>query len=324
MKIAFFGTADFSSTILNDLIKNNDIDIKLVVSQPDKPIWRKQELCQTPVAQLATINNIELYQPKSVKPTTESWQNLITRLQELQLDFIVVVAYWKIIPNEILELPKFWCINIHWSLLPKYRWASPIQESIKQGDNTTWLTIMYMDERMDEWDILSTKEVEIWILDKTPEIFKKFEKIWAELLVDTLKKIMTSDIKPIKQDESLATYCTKIDKKDWIIDFENETVSQIYNKFRAFTPWPWIYSYYKWKKIEITDCFFELNDIYFDEDFSLWDVVEYENHWVNQYAVLCKWGFLILHKVKLEWKKEMDILSFVNGNKDFLEYNFLF
>lgn len=318
MKIAFFWTWEFSANILSWILDKKEVEVLLTVSQPDKPFWRKQELIPTKVKEISLSRWLDILQPEKLKNA-----DFIEKLKSLDLDFIVVVAYWKIIPKDILEIPKYWCINIHWSILPAYRWASPIQMSIKNWDKKTGLTIMYMNSWMDEWDILNIGEVEIDILDKTPEIFAKFQKIWVDLLLNTLNWIIEWKIKWQKQDDEKATYCKKIEKEEWKIDFENETLMQIYNKFRAFYPWPWVFTNYEWKKFQITDCFFEENDLYFDEDFNLWDVVEFEDHGQNNIWILCKWWILILKKVKLEWKKEMDIFSFINGNKKFLEYNFI-
>lgn len=319
MKIAFFWTWEFSKNILSWILDKKEFEVNLVVSQPDKPFGRKQELIPTPVKAFSLEKWIEILQPEKLKNNTEFFE----KLKSLNLDFIVVVAYGKIIPSEILEIPKYSCINIHGSILPSYRWASPIQESLKNWDTKIWLTIMYMSQWMDEWDILAIKEVEIDILDKTPDIFKKFEDIWVDLLLSTLTWVIEWKVKWIAQDDFQATYCKKIEKEDGKIDFEKESILEIYNKFRAYFPWPWIYTYYKGKKFDITDCFFEENDLTFDDDFRLWDVVEFEDHGKNQIWILCQWWILILNKVKLEWKKEMSIKDFVNGNKDFLEYNFL-
>ena len=172
MKIAFFWTWEFSKNILKNILESkNPLEVKLIVSQADKPIWRKKEIIPTPVKTLALEKNIEILQPEKLKNNEDFFE----KLKSLDLDFIVVVAYGKIIPKDILDIPKFSCINIHGSLLPLYRWASPIQESIKNWDKKTWLTIMYMSEWMDEWDMLAKKEVNIDILDKTPDIFRKFE-----------------------------------------------------------------------------------------------------------------------------------------------------
>lgn len=319
MKIAFFWTWEFSRNTLQWILDNPSIEVWLVVSQPDKPVWRKKIITPTPVKILAEENNIKVLQPEKLK-------NNIDFFKQLEwFDFIVVVAYWKIVPNEVLEAPKYWCINIHGSILPKYRWASPIQEAVKNWDSETGLTIMYMSEWMDEWDILDIKKVNIDKLDKTEDIFKKFEEIGPNLLIDTLNWIVNWTIKWQKQNDSEATYCSKISKEDWKIDFENETVFNIYNKFKSYTPWPGIFTYYNEKKFSIEDCDYNEIDLSHDEEFNIWDVIELENeHWAKntEIWIICKWWILILKQVKLEWKNSMNILSFVNWNKDFLDYNF--
>ena len=321
MKIAFFWTWDFSKNILKNILKSEKkVEIKLIVSQADKPIWRKKEILPTPVKSLALDEKIEVLQPEKLKENKDFFE----KLKSLDLDFIVVVAYGKIIPKEILEIPKFWCINIHWSLLPLYRGASPIQESLKNWDEKTWLTIMFMSEGMDEWEMLAKKEVILDILDKTPNVFKKFENFGAKLLLETLEQVISWNLKWEKQDEKNATYCSKIEKKDWEVDFKKETAFEIYNKFRAYFPWPWIYSFYKWKKLSIEDCFFEEIDLD-DEEFSPWDVIEIENeHWEKNYQIwiICKKWVLTLKTIKLEGKNSTDIKSFLNWNKDFLDYSF--
>lgn len=312
MKIAYFWTWDFSKNILKDIINDKDFDVLLWVSQIDKPVWRKRELVPTQVKQVCLENNIEILQPTKLKNP-----EFVEKLKSLELDFIVVVAYWKIIPIDILNIPKYGCINIHWSILPKYRWASPIQESIKNWDTETWLTIMYMSEWMDEWDIVKIKKTPIDILDTTPDIFKKFEDFWAELLKESLEWIIKWELISQSQNDSEATYCKKINKSDGEVNFENETAFEIYNKYRSYYPWPWIFTFYKWKKISITNCFFQ-EDLS-QENNEIWNVIKFEkNIWI-----ICKKWVLILNKVKLEWKKEVWINDFINGNKDFLDYNFI-
>lgn len=319
MKIAFFWTWDFSTQILASLIEYSDIEVVLSVSQPDKPTWRKQEIVSTPLKNFSVQNNICIEQPVTLKNNYAFFE----QLRKFDLDFIIVVAYWKIIPPEILQIPKYGSINIHWSILPFYRWASPIQQALKNWASETWLTIMYMSEGMDEWDILKIEKVPIDILDKTPDIFQKFQQIGPNLLLTTLREILHGTSISTPQDSDVATYCSKIEKQDGEIDFQNETAFQIYNKFRWYYPWPWIYSYFLWKKITITDCFYEENDMFFDDDFHLGDVVEFEDHGKNNIWILCNGWILLLYKVKLEWKKEMSIKDFVNWNKNFLEYNFI-
>ena len=185
---------------------------------------------------------------------------------------------------------------------------------------------MYMSEEMDEWDILNISEISINKEDKAEQIFKKFEEIWPKLLIKTLNQILSWDISPKKQDESKASYCSKISKQDWKIRWEEETAYQIFNKYKAYSPWPWIFSYFNDKKISIEECDYSDIDLSNDSDFKIWDVVEIENeHWEKntEIWVITKSGILIFKQVKLEWKKSIDILSFVNWYKDFLDYNFL-
>jgi methionyl-tRNA formyltransferase len=319
MKIAFFWTWEFSKNILNWILKYENINVCLAVSQPNKQVWRKKILTPTPIALLSGAKWIKILQPEKLKNNEE----FIQELKKLELDFIVVVAYWKIIPNEILQIPKYSCINIHGSILPKYRWASPIQEAIKNWDTETWLTIMKMSIGMDEWDVLSIEKIRIDKMDKTEDIFKKFEKIWPSLLINTLSWYLNWDIKAIKQDDSKATYCSKINKIDWEIDFKKEKLLNIYNKFRAYKVWPWIYIYYEWKKLNIEDCIFDEIwnfEINFEQLLIPWNVVKINKN--NIWIVCYDKKILIIKQIKLEWKKSMDINSFINWNKNFLNYKF--
>lgn len=311
MKIWFFWTWDFSLNILKWL-KNLWLDICLIVSQPDKPVWRKLELVETPVKKYWIENNIKVYQPVKLRENKE----FFSLLTSYDLDFIVVVAYGKIIPKELLSIPKYGCINLHGSILPKYRWASPIQESIKNGDIETWLTVMYMSEWMDEWDILKIAKINIDNIDKTQDIFNKFSNIGPNLLKETLEKVITWEIKGIPQNNNEATYCKKIEKEDGKIDFHTMTTKQIYDLWRAYSIWPWIYTHYEWKKLEIDNCYLDES---IDTNLSKGSVFfTKKNIWI----VCSDNKILFIKQVKLEWKKSMDILSFVNGNKTFKEYIF--
>ncbi|MDD5212941.1 MAG: methionyl-tRNA formyltransferase [Candidatus Gracilibacteria bacterium] len=318
IKIAYFGTGEFSAKILEDILKDDFFDVKLVVSQADKKVGREQVLTATPVHKLALEKELEILQPEKLRENTE----VFDKLKSLDLDFIIVVAYGKIIPNEILAIPRNFVVNIHGSILPLYRGASPIQESVKNGDIKTGLTIMKMSQGMDEGDILSIKEIDIDVMDKTQDIFNKFSEIGVELLSTTLKKYIAGEIIGVKQDDSEATYCSKISKEDGKIDFAKSTAKEIYDMWRSYSTWPGIYTYFKGKKLDITDCFFDEHEVFLDEDFKLGDVIELEDHGEKSVGIICKSGILLLNKIKLEGKKEMDIFSFVNGYKDFLDYNF--
>ncbi len=314
MKIAFFWTGEFSKNILKWIIDIKDnykdnIDICLVVSQPDKAKGRDKKIENTPIKQFSIEKHIEILQPNKLKNNEEFFSELI----KLSLDFIVVVAYGKIIPKEILEIPKYWCINIHWSILPKYRWASPIQECLKNWDKLTGLTIMFMSEWMDEGDLLKIEKIDVDNVDKTPDIFAKFEKFWPKLLIETLHWIIDKKIKVVPQDNSKATYCKKIEKENWLVNFKNESSFEIFNKFRAYYNWPWIYTFFEWKKLNLEEISIVDN---ISHSGQVGQVIKLENKkiWVICYDNKA----ILIERVKLEWKKSMSIMDFVNGNKSFI------
>ena len=320
MKIAFFGTGEFSRNILKWVLEDSRIEVKLVVSQPDKPVGRKKILEKTPIKILAEENNIEVLQPEKLLKNSD----FLDYLDSLALDFILVVAYWKIVPKRVLNSAKYGCINLHWSKLPDYRGASPIQEAIKNWDKSTALTVMFMSKWMDEWDILKIEEIIIDKDDKTQDIFDKFESFWAKLAIDTLEEVMEWKIKAVSQNEENATYCSKISKEDWEIDFSKNTSEEVYNKYRAYHNWPWIYTEFKNIKLNLETCeIFDWNLLDFnilEEGLIIWNVIKINKKTI--WVVCADKKILILRQVKLAGKKSMDIISFVNGNKDFLDYNF--
>lgn len=312
MKMAFFWTADFSRDIFLWLQSFWDIEILCTVSQPDTPIWRKQEIFPTALKKASLELGIPCLQPERVRRNEEFFQYL----QLLELDFIVVVAYGKILPKEILEIPKYGTINIHGSLLPKYRGASPIQETLKNGDKETWLTIMLMSEGMDEWDILSQAIVKVDIMDNAKTLFQKFASLWPNLLYNTLKDYMNWKIFPVKQDEKEVTYCGKVEKENGLISFSQQTAKEIYQLFQAYFIWPGIYTFLSnGKRLVIDDCF-PLEDISFQGTGTL---IQFSK---REFWIVCKEWILILKQVRPEWKKSMDMVSFVNGNKQVFSYSF--
>lgn len=312
MKIAFFGTPQFAAEILSGILEYSEIDTCLVVSQPDKPVWRKKEFIPTAVKQVALEAGIEVMQPEKIKKDIQFHEYL----RSLNLDFIVVVAYGKIIPTAILDIPKYGCINIHGSILPEYRWASPVQAAVKDGKTETWLTIMYMSEGMDEWDMLNIGKVKVDNIDTSISIFEKFVNIGPVLLVSTLKWVISGDIVWVPQDEDQATYCWKISREDGQVFFINQPAKEIYDTFRAYTPWPGVYSFYEGKR-------FVLEEIEFHDETAPWENAgKVIKNWKKIWIVCSDKKILEVKRVKLEWKKSMDIASFINGNKDFLDYSF--
>jgi methionyl-tRNA formyltransferase len=225
----------------------------------------------------------------------------------------VVVAYGKIIPKEILEIPRFWCINIHWSILPLYRGASPVQAAVKAWDTETWLTIMYMSEGMDEWDILEIQKVDIDNMDTSENVFEKFVSIGPKLLVNTLHKVFTWEIKWVPQNHSMSSHCSKISREDGHISFQKQTSKEIFNVFRAYTPWPWIHTFYMGKRLVLENVWLYVPDAEFENYGENWELMKLSK---NRYWVICHdWQILEVTHVKLEGKKSMDIRSFINGNQ---------
>lgn len=243
MKIVFMGTPDYAEKTLEALLGTKH-EIAAVFCQPDKPVGRKQILTPPPVKVLAEKNDIPVYQPKSLR-TGEAYDIL----REIAPDVIVVVAYGKILPKEILDLPKYGCVNGHASLLPKYRGASPIQWCIVQGETETGVTTMLMDEGMDTGDILEVVKVRIGENETAEELFERLSHLSAELMISTLVKLEKGEITPIKQTGD-ATYAPIIKKEMALLDFSLNS-SQIHNAVRGYYSWPCAFFFLDGKRIKV-------------------------------------------------------------------------
>ena len=231
MRIVFMGSAGFAVPSLEQL-QESDYDLIEVVCQPDKPAGRGRKLTACPVAEYAREHKFSLYQPASLKR-----HEALEHIQDLTPDMIVVVAYGKFLPLEILELPQMGCINVHASLLPKYRGAAPINWAIINGEEETGVTTMYMNEEMDEGDILLARSVDIDEFDNAIEVEERLEQLGAHLLIETIKDLKEGELKGMPQDHSLATYAPILSKKDGLIDW-TMTSKQIANRVRGLVPWP--------------------------------------------------------------------------------------
>lgn len=242
-KVVFFSSAPIWVNFLKQLSQDSRFDVVWVVTAPDKPVWRwlqiQENIIKTTAKQI-WITNINT--PEKINPDkSQDWKDFANWLQSLNADFLVVIAYGKIMPQSILDIAKVWPINVHGSLLPKYRWASPIQSIFLNWDNKTWITIMLMNSKMDEWDMLKKLEFEIPFDWTTLDIINKFSESWPKFLNDTIWEYGKWRLSPIKQDDNEATYCQKIEKEDWTINIYNENLESIYNKYRAFYLWPKIW-----------------------------------------------------------------------------------
>ena len=231
MKIVFFGTPQFAVTTLNKLIESPDIEVAAVVTQPDKIRGRGNKVLPSAVKKVALEHDLPVWQPAKIKKDRET----LDKLSAKNADAFVVVAYGQILSTEILSMPKLGCINVHGSLLPKYRGAAPIQWSIVNGDRLTGITTMLMDKGMDTGDMLLKAETEIKLLDNARDLAIALSDIGADLLLETLFKLEKQKITPIPQDDSIATYARLIDKADFAIDW-SKTAWEIHNKVRGFFP----------------------------------------------------------------------------------------
>ena len=245
MKIVFMGTPDFAEESLKAIYEAGH-EILAVVTNPDRPSGRGMKLTASPVKQYALEKKFKIYQPQKVRGNEE----FINQIKELQPEIICVVAYGKILPKEILDIPEKGCINVHGSLLPKYRGAAPIQWAVINGETETGVTTMYMDIGMDTGDMILKQEIKIDEDETTGEIWEKLSKIGGNLLVETLEKIEKGEAPRIPQGEdfSMAPMLTKEDSK---IDFEAMTANQIKNLVRGLNPIMGAYAYLESKKIKI-------------------------------------------------------------------------
>ncbi|WP_017315659.1 methionyl-tRNA formyltransferase [Mastigocladopsis repens] len=231
MKIVFFGTPGFAVPTLEKLLNHPEFDVLAVLTQPDKRRGRGNQLTPSAVKAVATSANIPVWQPQRVKKDTET----LTKLKELDADVFVVVAYGQILSQEILDMPKLGCINVHGSILPKYRGAAPIQWCLYNGETQTGITTMLMDAGMDTGAMLLVATTPIGLLDNAHDLADKLAVMGADLLVETLLKLERHEIEPIPQENSQATYAPLIKKEDYQLDW-SKSAMQLHNQIRGFYP----------------------------------------------------------------------------------------
>ena len=296
LKVIFMGTPEFAVPILDYLIANTNV--LLVITQPDKEIGRDKKLVFSPIKSLAIKHNIDVFQPLKIRNDFE----IIKRINP---DIIITCAFGQILPKELLEIPHLGCINIHASLLPKYRGAAPMQYAILEGEKETGVTLMYMDEGMDTGDMIAKITCPITQEDNIGTIHDKLSLLGRDLLAKELPNIISGNIKKEKQDNNLATYSKMIKREDEKIDFNNIGVS-IINKIRAFNPWPLSYFTLNGNEIKVIKA-----------NFRKCDVKEINKVIIEKKAmgITCKDGVIYLEKIKPFGKKEMDILAYLNGIK---------
>lgn len=245
MKIVFMGTPDYAVETLNALISARH-SVAAVFAQPDKPVGRKHIITAPPVKVCAQKHGIAVYQPNTLRDGGAE-----EILKQIAPDVIVVVAYGKILPPEILRIPKYGCVNGHASLLPKYRGSAPVQWAIISGETVTGVTSQLMDEGIDTGDILETAETEIGAEETADELFGRLSVITAGLLVKTLADLESGNVTPRKQEEEKASYAPIIKKEMALLDFKAKTASEICNAVRGFYSWPCAYFFLDGKRIKV-------------------------------------------------------------------------
>lgn len=296
MNVVFMGTPDFAVPSLENIAKVHNV--QAVFTQPDKPVGRKMVLTPPDVKVCAEKLGIPVYQPVKLKDS-DSYEII----KDLNPDVIVVVAYGQILPENILNIPKYGCINVHGSLLPKYRGAAPIQWSVLNGDKVTGVTTMYMEKGLDTGDILETKEYEIGINDTAGEVFDTLAEMGGKLILDTLEKAEKSELHPIKQDDSKSSYAKMLDKSMCNIDF-SKTNLQVHNQVRGLSPWPVASTKLNGKVLKI-----------FETRLAEGKGKPGEILNTNPLTIACGEGAVVVNTVQLQGKKKMDSKAFLQGHK---------
>lgn len=294
--VVFMGTPDFAVPILEMLIAKTNV--VMVVTQPDKEVGRKKELVYSPVKKVAISHNIPVFQPVRIRRDYEA-------LKDLDIDLIVTCAYGQIIPRGVLDLPKKGCVNVHASILPKYRGSAPIQWAIMNGDKKTGVTIMYMDEGMDTGDIIKIAEIPIEDTDNVGTMHDKLSILGRDTLESVLDNLLNGIVIGIKQTDDF-TLAPMIKREDERINF-NDAGINIINKIRALNPWPLANFSLDTKEIKVLEAeFIEAKSK------GIGKIVEITK---DSLGISCKDGIIYLKKIKPFGKKTMSIESFINGIK---------
>ncbi len=301
LKIIFAGTPDFSVPTLAALI-DSPHQVVAVYTQPDRPAGRGRKLQISPVKQLAYEHKLEIVQPKTLKDPRSAQQ-----LADYQADIMVVVAYGLLLPQNVLDTPKYNCINVHASLLPRFRGASPIAQAILSGDAQTGVTIMQMVKALDAGDMLAMASTDINADDTNQSLSERLSKMGSDLLLETLSAIESGKVKPKPQDENLTTYAGKINKSDAAIDWSDAALN-INRKVRAYYGWPVAFTNFEDKKLRI----WQARALEGKSDMAPGTVMLEGN---NKLAVVCGEGLLQLEKVQLPGAKTVAIADFINAHR---------
>ncbi len=294
MNVIFMGTPDYASEILETLVADEIINVVAVYTQPDKPVGRKKVMTPPITKTVALENNLPVYQPTRLRD-----EETVAELLEIECDYIVVAAYGQILPKAVLDHAP--CINLHASILPDYRGASPIQQAILNGDKETGVTAMMMDVGLDTGDIIKIEKIKIADDEMVATLFERLTECAATLTIDVLKNF--NDYTPVVQDDALSTHCTKITKQEGLVSFDD--AESLYNRYRAFTPWPGIYleSGLKLKKMTLVEI---------DKEHKAGEILSIDKETI---IVGCEKGSLSIELVQPASKKEMSVIAYLNGKR---------
>lgn len=314
IRIVFFGTHTLATTILNELVRAPDFEILAIVTQPDKPAGRGNKLEEPLVKRFADQHHVRVLQFPKLK------DDAVIQLRALEADVFVVAEYGLLIPSAVLEIPPHGVLNVHPSLLPKYRGASPIQSAILHGDAETGVSIMLLDKEMDHGPVLAQERCPIDAHDTAPTLEAKLGRLGAALLIKTLPEWIAGKIKPHEQDHAQATSCKKLSRDDGRIDWL-QSAEHIYRMWRAYLLWPGVFTMWNGKRVKIVNCHPEAaegsheilrraqNDITAGTSFLTTD---------KHLAITCGTGALVIERLQLEGKKELDAAAFLRGYPAFL------
>ena len=304
MKIVFMGTPDFAAGALEALIAAGH-EITAVYTQPDKPKGRGKEVQMTPVKELALKHDIPVYQPRRIKEAEE-----VEKLRQIPADIFVVAAFGQIVSQEILDIPKYGCVNIHASLLPKYRGAAPIQWAVIDGEEKTGVTIMQMNAGIDTGDILYTKEYVLEPKETGASLFDKLMVLGAEAIVEALPLLEMGKLTPTPQDHTKATHAAKLTKQLGELDFDKSAV-ELERLIRGLNSWPSAYTYYKGKQLKIWEAeVVGIPEVQNESGMQPGTVIAVDK---QSFTVAAGDGVLKITELQIEGKKRMACKDFLLG-----------
>lgn len=303
LRIIFAGTPDFAARHLQALL-DSDHQVIAVYTQPDRPAGRGQQLQASPVKQLALAHNIPVFQPKSLKKAPAQQQ-----IAALDADLMVVVAYGLILPQVVLDTPKLGCINVHGSLLPRWRGAAPIQRALWAGDSQTGVTIMQMDAGLDTGAMLSIASLPIEATDTSATLYDKLAVIGPQALVEALQDLPALQIKALPQQDSAANYAEKLSKEEALLDFR-KTAAALEREIRAFNPWPVSYLQLASQQLKVWQARVEAGTALPGQ------VVRVDKKGI---AIGTADGLLVIEQLQPPGKKAMAVVDFLNGRADWFQ-----